>query len=392
MTFYKSPDVPKMFHMKKTCFILLLSITILFSCKKDSDTQGDPPPATQEDIATIDNAVQSFMNSHSIPGVSIAVTKAGKLVYAKSYGKMSNTDNTPVTNSSLYRIASVSKPITSVGIMKMIEMNLLTMDSKVFGPGSILGEDYTTPAGMHDITVRHLLHHTVGSWGNDGNDPMFQHPTYSHSQLIEWTIANYPATAGRGTYKYSNFGYCLLGRIIEKLSGKTYEQFIKDEVLAPSGISNMKLGGNTLADRLPNEVIYTGQGGFDPYVYNITRMDAHGGWIGSATDLARFMVSVDGFNTKPDILQTSTINTMITPSVPASYYASGWGVNNQNNWWHTGSLPGTAAEIVRAQNGFNWVILCNSRKYNNSFDTDLDNLLWPIVTNANTPWQNIDQF
>src|SRR5690606_28034498 len=170
-------------------------------------------------------------------------TKAGKLVYAKSYGKMSNTDNTPVTNSNLYRIASVSKPITSVGIMKMIEMNLLTMDSKVFGPGSILGEDYTTPAGMHDITVRHLLHHTVGSWGNDGNDPMFQHPTYSHSQLIEWTIANYPATAGRGTYKYSNFGYCLLGRIIEKLTGKTYEQFIKDEVLAPSGISNMKLGG-----------------------------------------------------------------------------------------------------------------------------------------------------
>src|SRR5690606_14705207 len=116
---------PKLFQMKKTCFILLLSTAILFSCKKDSDSQGNPPPATQQDIASIDNAVQSFMTNHSMPGVSIAITKAGKLVDANSYGKMSNTDNTPVTNASLSRIASVSKPIPSVGIMKMIEMNPL---------------------------------------------------------------------------------------------------------------------------------------------------------------------------------------------------------------------------------------------------------------------------
>ncbi|MEZ5028785.1 MAG: serine hydrolase domain-containing protein [Ferruginibacter sp.] len=67
----------------------------------------------------MDNAVLAFMNTYAIPGVSLAITKDDKLVYVKSYGKMSTTDNTAITNDNLFRIASVSKPITSVGIMKL---------------------------------------------------------------------------------------------------------------------------------------------------------------------------------------------------------------------------------------------------------------------------------
>lgn len=387
--------------MKKRAYLFtigLLAIVSLVSCSKskgDSDPDPDPVgPGTQVAIPAIDNAVTAFMTTYQIPGVSIAITKNGKLVYLKSYGKMSATDNTPVTDNSLYRIASVSKPITAVGIMKLLEANKLTLDSKVFGTGSILGNDYPTTqlANLTDITVRHLLHHTVGVWGNDANDPMFKNPAMNHEQLIKWTLDNYPATTGRGTYRYSNFGYCLLGRIIEKLSGKTYEQFIKDEVLTPCGISNMSIAGNTLSDRKPNEVIYTGQSGYSPYSYNIPRMDSHGGWIASAKDLAKFMIRVDGFNNKPDILQPATVTAMTTRSVPSSNYAAGWGVNNANHWWHTGSLPGTASEIIRANSGFNWVILCNSRSYSSGFDGALDGLLWPAVQNAGIPWQDIDQF
>lgn len=377
--------------MKKLLFAGLL-LPVFFSCKKNSGNEN-PPPTKQNDIVAIDNAVQSFMTTYSIPGVAIAIAKEGKLVYVKSYGKMSSSDNTTITNSSLFRIASVSKPITAVGIMKLLEAGKLTLDSKVFGSSGILGTDYpSAPAATHDITVRHLLHHTTNTWPNDGTDPMFKQPTYSHNQLINWTLANYNAGTTRGVYKYSNFGYCLLGRIIEKLSGKSYEQYIKDEVLAPSGITKMTLGGSKLADRKPGEVIYTGQGGFDPYAYNVPRMDAHGGWIASATDLARFMVRVDGFNTKPDILQPSTITLMTTRSVPSSNYACGWGVNNANHWWHTGGIPGTATEIIRSASGFNWVILCNSRSVSANFDGAMDNLLWPFVNSTSTPWQDIDQF
>lgn len=374
---------------------IAISITTLISCSKKSGG-GDPepiPPVTQNDIPAIDNAVKAFMSTYTIPGVSIAITKDNKLVYVKSYGKMSASDNTPITNKSLFRIASVSKPITAVGIMKLLEANKLTLDSKVFGAGSILGNDYPSSnlASVTDLTVRHLLHHTSNAWPNDGNDPMFQQPSFNFNQLIKWTLDNYSALGPRGVYRYSNFGYCLLGRIIEKLSGKSYEQFIKDEVLSPSGITTMTLGGNTLADRKANEVIYTGQGGFNPYNMNVTRMDAHGGWIASATDLAKFMVRVDGFSGKPDILQPATITTMTTRSVPSSNYACGWGVNNANHWWHTGGIPGTATEIIRSSTGYCWVILCNSRSNNANFNDALDGLLWPFMTNA-TAWQDIDQF
>jgi CubicO group peptidase (beta-lactamase class C family) len=362
------------------------------SCTKSKGTSN--PPVTQNDITEIDNAVKNFMATYSIPGTSVAITKDDKLVYVKSYGQMSASDNTPINNNHLFRIASVSKPITAVGIMKLLEANKLTLDSKIFGTGGILGNDYPSAnlSAVSDITVRNLLHHTTNAWPNDGNDPMFKQPTYNFSQLISWTLDNYNAATTRGVYKYSNFGYCLLGRVIEKLSGKSYEQFIKDEVLTPSGISKMTLGGSTLADRKTNEVIYTGQGGFSPYAYNVPRMDAHGGWIASATDLARFMVRVNGVSGKSDILQPGTITTMVTRSVPSSNYACGWGVNSVGSWWHTGGIPGTATEIIRSNNGFCWVVLCNSRSTSSNFDTALDGLLWPFIQSASTPWQNIDQF
>lgn len=367
-------------------------------CKKDKDTDTNPPPnpppSSQKDITAINDAVKNFMKTYSIPGVSIAVTRNDKLVYVKSYGQMSASDNTAITNNHLFRIASVSKPVTAVGIMKLLEANKLTMDSKVFGTGGILGNDYPSAkiAAVSDLTVRHLLHHTSNLWPNDGNDPMFKQQTLNHAQLISWTLDNYNGASARGVYKYSNFGYCILGRVIEKLSGKTYEQFIKDEVLKPSGITAMQMGGSKLADRKTNEVIYTGQGGYSPYDYNIPRMDSHGGWIASATDLARFVVRVNGINGKADILLPATITTMTTRSVPSSNYASGWGVNNANHWWHTGGLPGTATEIIRASSGFSWVILCNSRSTAPAFNGALDGLLWPFVNSASTPWQDIDQF
>ncbi|MBL7758505.1 MAG: beta-lactamase family protein, partial [Chitinophagaceae bacterium] len=120
--------------MKKRAYLFmigLLAIVLLVSCSKSKDDSDPDPvgPGTQVAIPAIDNAVTAFMTTYQIPGVSIAITKNGKLVYLKSYGKMSATDNTPVTDNSLYRIASVSKPITAVGIMKLLEANKLTLDS-----------------------------------------------------------------------------------------------------------------------------------------------------------------------------------------------------------------------------------------------------------------------
>ncbi|MDO6435256.1 serine hydrolase domain-containing protein [Flavitalea sp. BT771] len=389
--------------LKWGCMFLLIACFVRCSKSGGTPATGTNPgggttnptqPPVQKDVPAVDNAVKTFMSTWSVPGMSIAVIHNDKLIYVKSYGKMSATDTTSIKNTSLFRLASVSKQITSAAIMKLLQDGKLTLDSKVFGTGGILANDYagTYLGQLNDITIDQLLHHTTGNWPNDGSDPMFQHTSYSQPQLINWTFNNYTDRNRRGQYYYSNFGYCILGRVIEKLSGKSYEQYCKDVVLSPCGISDMVIGGNTLADRKSGEVIYNGQSNEDPYSMNVTRMDSHGGWIATATDLARFLAHVDGFSGVADILNPATITTMTTPSSGNPNYACGWAVNNQNNWWHNGSLPGTLTEIVRASNGFCWVMLCNTRSLDSQMDADLDNLLWPSVNGTSTPWEDRDQF
>lgn len=170
--------------------------------------------------------------------------------------------------------------------------------------------------------------------------------------LISSTLNSRPLEYTPGAhYDYSNFGYCLLGRIIEKITGQTYEEAVKTLVLAPMGITSMKIGGNTLADRLPKEVRYYGQSGEDPYIHNIRRMDAHGGWVASAKDLARFLVYVDGFPVRPDILSSQALTTMITPSAANNGYACGWAVTTVE---HLISLIESDAEVDIIKSFFQW--------------------------------------
>ena len=109
------------------------------------------------------------MTKHNVRCSSIALVKDERLVYTLGYGSEST---------SLFRIASVSKPITSAVVMMMIEKRLLTLDTKIFGNNGILRTDYGTQPyswRLKQITVRHLLEHTAGGdeWGNCCGDPMF---------------------------------------------------------------------------------------------------------------------------------------------------------------------------------------------------------------------------
>lgn len=332
------------------------------------------------DIAAFDDAVHTFMTNYSVPGVSIAVTHGEKLIYLKAYGQADAQSMQPVTTQSLFRLASVSKPITAVAIMKLVEQGSLSLSDTVFGPSGVLGTTYgTQPYGPHlvEITVSELLHHTAGGWPNDSTDPMFTDPGLTADQLISRTLDTRPLDNVPGTvYAYSNFGFCILGRVIERVTGQSYEAAVKRLVLAPLGVTDMTIADNTLADRLPNEVVYYGQGGEDPYTFNIHRMDSHGGWVSTARDLATLLVHVDGFSSKPDILTSQSIATMSTPSTADANYACGWQVNSAHNWWHIGSLPGTTTEVIRAAMGWNWVVLVNTRSQRPSYTADLDQLFW----------------
>jgi CubicO group peptidase (beta-lactamase class C family) len=139
----------------------------------------------------------------------------------------------------------------------------------VFGFGARLGTTFgTTPYGMYitSITIQHLLQHTAGGWTNDGMDPMFRQPALSANDLISWTLDNRPLANPPGTnFAYSNFGYCILGRVIEAVTGQSYENWVRDNILGPSGVTDMRIAGDTGPERQWPEATYWGKDTDNPY-------------------------------------------------------------------------------------------------------------------------------
>jgi CubicO group peptidase (beta-lactamase class C family) len=332
----------------------------------------------------------AFRRTFSVPASSIAISRNGRFVYDEAVGMADHEKLQQVQQSSLFRIASVTKPITSVSIFTLIERGKLNLTDKVFGPSGVLGERYgKLPYKQYvtDITVDHLLTHTCGGWPNDSTDPMFRFDSWDQAKLISWTLQNLPLTNPPGqNWAYSNFGYCVLGRVIEQVSGQPYADFVQANVLAPCGISDMKIAENKLNQRAPNEVVYYGQFNEDPYKMNVARMDSHGGWLATPTDLVIFLNHVAGAPNIPALLKPETVKLMTTPSpaypqtTPARY-ARGWMVRvDSGNWWHNGSLPGSTTIMVRTPTGFCWAALTNTRtEPSNVIDTALDEMMWNMV-------------
>ncbi|WP_257145958.1 serine hydrolase [Bacillus thuringiensis] len=347
------------------------------------------PYLSDNDLSFIHQTVTNFMNNHGVPGATLALTYQERLVFAQGYGLANRVTNELVTTNHLFRIASVSKPITSVAVFKLIEAGQLNMGDRVFGRNAILSTTYGTKQynrNIEKITVQHLLEHTSG-WVRT-QDPMFSHFDLNQHQLITWMLDNESQTYVPGqTYDYLNFGYLLLGRIIEQVSGMSYADYVRQHVLAPCGITDMHIAGDTLADRRANEVVYYPQSSANPYSIKVSRMDSHGGWLASAKDLVRFLVRVDRFAFKADILNSQTLATMYTTTTApridgsSSNYAKGWGIHPSEGYSHNGDITGTASIVVRTHHGYCWTVLVNSRNdaQLDKMRADLYNLMWTII-------------
>jgi CubicO group peptidase (beta-lactamase class C family) len=332
----------------------------------------------------------AFRRQFSVPASSIAISRNGQFAYDQAVGMGDRQHLAQVQQSSLFRIAAVTMPITSVTIFSLIEQGKLHLTDKVFGPAGILATKYGKPPYKQyitDVTIDHLLTHTAGGWPSDSTDPMMHNLSWDHTKLITETIANMPLVNPPGTHwAYSNFGYCVLGRVIEQVTGQPYGSYVQANILAPCGITTMQIAANKESQRAANEVVYYGQFSEDPYKLNVTRMDANAGWIASSTELVQFLNHVAGAPGIPALLKPATIQAMTTPA-PAfpqgpARYARGWMVSNNGagNWWHNGSLPGSTTIMVRTATGMCWAALTNTRTQpSNEIDTALDQMMWNMV-------------
>ncbi len=372
-------------------------------------------------LAKFDTAMRNLMTTYNVPGGQLAITYQGRLVYNRGFGFANTTTQDSVYPKDIFRIASLSKPVTGVACMKLFEQGLLDLNARVFGPNGILNDAiYQNILDPRDtaITVRMLLQHRGGWDRNISGDPMFNAYNIattmgvssppSPSVVIQYMLAHKMLDFTPGTQsKYSNVGYCVLGRVIEKITGQTYEAYVRDNILTPLGITSTKLGFNLLSNQLPDEVNYYDYPGAPlassvynnssavPWPYggfNLEFMDAHGGWVASCEDLLKLVCAFDRFNTRPDILLPATIDTMVKASVYDPNYGCGIAVNANNNWWHLGSLPGTSSEIVRNGNSkLNWAILFNTRDQAGNINSAMDNLVWNVLPSI-TSWPSFDLF
>ena len=336
---------------------------------------------------------ESFQRQYHVPAMSVALSRGGQFVYDHAGGMADRQHMTQAQQDSLFRIADLSKPITAVTIFSLIEQGKLNLSDKVFGPGAVLGTSYGKPpykTYVADITVDHLLTHTAGGWAADENDPMLHNNGWDQAKLIASTIENVPLTSQPGTqWIFSNFGYYILGRIIEQVTGQPYAAYVQANILAACGITGMQIARNSERDRAPNEVVYIGQYSEDPYKINITRMDSTDGWIASSTQLVQFLNHVAGGPNIPALLKPETIRAMTTPApaYPAgdARYARGWMVssNGAGSWWHSGSLPGSTALMVRNPDGSCSAAICNTRSQpHEEMDGALYQMIWELGQNV----------
>ena len=415
--------------------LVLLAAAIDSTVAEESRSRAADP--VSPGLEAYDRLVGEWMKKWNVPGGQIAVARRGRLMLVQAYGWANVEEQKAVTNDSQFRIASVSKSITAVAILRLIEAGRFDLDAKAFDflPQFPRSPDQGGDSRLAHITIRQLLSHTAG-WDRDKSfDPMFI--PFKAAEALGVSPPADPATIIRymqrqpldfepgQKYAYSNFGYCLLGRVIEQATGKNYSDAVRELVLAPCGAASLELGRTRLADRSPREVRYYAQpesertrsvfadvkeeipwpdGGF-----YLEALDAHGGWIATAPDLLRFVTGVEG-SRGAALLKAETLSQMIArPPAPASqqgsaHYGLGWMVRNhdkekvadwrQSTWWHTGSLPGTAALVARTNKELAWAALFNSRppyEKLKEFAAELDALMWKAAGEVKQ-WPEHDLF
>ncbi len=365
-----------------------------------------------------------FISRWEIPGASIAIAKGGKLFYTRGFGQVDQNTAELTQPYHRFRLAGLSKTVTAVAILKLVEEGQLQLSDKVFGDDGILASgvysDLTiTDDRIFDITVQQLLEHSAG-WSIDpvanpieaaaelgGNNPASTEILIGYA--LERGLSFDPGT----NFKYADIGYVILGEIIAEISGSSYETYVQKELFAPADICDITTARSLLADRQERETQYnttaTGPSAFDPSStvaaaygqYHLEATTAANGWVASSEDFLKFLLTIDGLPSVADVLSAQSINTLTTPSANNSNYAKGVQVDTDDNWWHSGLIPGSGATWGKTDDGYLWVAAFNkdtllTEEVSSTFATDfnelliscinlLDNNFSPVVDFRNRP-------
>jgi serine beta-lactamase-like protein LACTB, mitochondrial len=300
--------------------------------------------------AQIEKAASSFMAANSVPGISVAVVQDGELVWSAGFGMADLENFVPATPFTLFRLGSISKPITATAILQLSERGKLDLDAEV--------QKYCPafPKKEWPITTRELLGH-LGGIRHYNPDGMGDIPDDSakHFASTEESLqifASDPLVAKPGTkFHYSTYGYTLLGCVLEGAASEKYVDYVKENVFEPAGMVETQADNFFAVVQHRTRWYHKDKSGV---VQNAGVLDSSykipgGGLISSADDMARFEIAI----MTNKLLKPATREVMWTPEKAAdgseNGYALGWGTQKKYGLAlveHTGGQQGTSTSII----------------------------------------------
>lgn len=290
------------------------------------------------------------MSENSVPGVSIAVVLDGQPAWSAGFGTADLEDYAPVTSSTLFRLGSISKPITATAILQLWERGKLDLDASV--------QKYCPafPQKESPITSRQLLGHLGGirHYNSDGKGDIPDDSARHFASMEEslQIFAADPLVAKPGTqFHYSTYGYTVLGCVLEGAASEKYVDFVRDNIFKPAGMAQTQ--ADDFFSVIPRRTrwYHKDKSGF---VRNAGVLDSSykipgGGLISSADDMAQFEAAIlaDKLIKRPtrDLMWTS----LKTTDGKATGYALGWGVMDKfgvHVLAHTGGQQGTSTAFA----------------------------------------------
>lgn len=328
------------------------------------------PPGPDPSVALDPNDAKAFdafvadkMTAGKIPGITLAIVRSGKLAYAHAYGLADKEANKPMSTQSIIEIASISKTVTGLSLMQLEDAGKVALDEDV---SKYLLKPLRNPRFPNDpITLRQLMTHTSSIESNDQVlDPLFAEGADSPTSLADLT-AQYFYTGGR-QYSINNFGttkpgttmsYCniciaLVGYVVERVSGKPFQTYTKENVFAPLGMTSTTwLLAETDKTRLATPYEINPRTGAQSPAPHLGLPDWPAGSLKTtASDYALYLAAISSGGAAGDkrLLPKAKMDDMLRVQLPAA--AAGQGLvfyeSNRNGatvWGHNGSLPGISS-------------------------------------------------
>src|SRR6516165_3984555 len=308
-----------------------------------------PPDTAPGDRETddVDLYIKTSMARQHIPGLSLAVIRDGKIIKARGYGHASVELNVPARPETVYELASATKPFVAVAIMSLVQDGKIGLEDKV--SGFVEG----APDTWKDITIRHLLTHTSGIKDYLG-DLRRDFPNGATPEAIARAAIEAPLNFTPGAkWSYSNTGYVLLGMIVRKVSGKSYDAFLMGRVFKPLGMGDTRL--DTPDEIVPNRAIgylWYGAGGLHNCEFLKSQMTNYGdgGILSTVLDLARWDAALSSDRLLTPSSKEAMWSRVKLRDGSTFGYGLGWfleDVNGHRHVHHPGGAPGTATIISR---------------------------------------------